>query len=808
VDLVDPNGAYTSIAIDSAGNPWIAYASGDLKIARYVGGGSGNGCSNSDWTCTAMESSSNLGQYSSIAFDSYGRPVVSYYNATGADLRIAKLDDRAGELLISPASGGRWGDSLSESHADMSSVSDTGNRDDADCIGGGTWTNGMLALSENVTQALTDAHCTGLTITIDTSQAVVGRTYRIILASNDNWRQDKGMWRGFSSYDQYATITISDSVMRAGKDNTPQFSNCTDTAWGCMTVKSSASDIGKYSSMAIDSEGRPWIAYLDSTNFNVEVSHYVGSGGTGCATSAWECTVVGTDASGPISIVIDSQDSPWLTYFNEAGGDIFSQSLRVYQYTGGSWSVKMDEPATNIVDAQLTFDQKGNPRLLYTDAGSGNITVAHYVGSGGSGCVASPAWTCVTVAVVSAGLGSFASITLDAAGIPWVSYTDGSSKTLSIAHYVGFGGTGCNVSSWTCASVDTSGSVGGYPSIAIDSSDKPWISYYDSSSFDLKVANYIGSGGNCGSGAWNCVSVYTSGIAGTYTSIAMDSIGNPWVSFRGAGLLVARYVTSGGNCGSGAWTCSTVDSTGGVGTYDKIAFDSTGSAWISYYDSTNSDLKVAKTHRPVTPISLNNLYRSRTNNAGQSFARHKLSPGASPNDSSGSCGSSISDYMGVCAWFQNNGQYDTVVAQANEAPTLTMAMRFNDNSKLPTIQWFGRSSYAPNTAGTAGDIVLEVYRYGSTNAWETVASDTSSSDCSAPSAGNCGLSGIPSGTPSDYFYNDGAGGYWVYCRLYQEPNTGGTITFKTDEFNAVRTESRLRHGQFFQDGVSRPLNWR
>jgi hypothetical protein len=54
---------------------------------------------------------------------------------------------------------------------------------------------------------------------------------------------------------------------------------------------------------------------------------------------------------------------------------------------------------------------------------------------------------------------------------------------------------------------------------------------------------------------------------------------------------------------------------------------------------------------------------------------------------------------------------------------------------------------------------------------------------------------------------NGGGGYWIYFRMYQEPNTGGTITFKTDQFKAARNEKRMRHGQFFQDEVKRVLNF-
>jgi PKD repeat protein len=144
---------------------------------------------------------------------------------------------------------------------------------------------------------------------------------------------------------------------------------------------------------------------------------------------------------------------------------------------------------------------------------------------------------------------------------------------------------------WETETVDLEGDVGSYNSIAIDSSGKPHISYYnyvpppdppDPPCGDpLKYARWTGSD-------WITQIVDSQGVVGTHTSIALDSYNKPHISYCDETNWRLKYATR----SSSRWSIESVDFWP-TGEHTSIALDSNNYPHIAYDDDHERAVKYA-----------------------------------------------------------------------------------------------------------------------------------------------------------------------------------------------------------------------
>lgn len=159
--------------------------------------------------------------------------------------------------------------------------------------------------------------------------------------------------------------------------------------------------------------------------------------------------------------------------------------------------------------------------------------------------------------------GQYTSLKIDLSGQVHISYF--ASNSLKYAKWDGI--------RWTTTTIDGGGVVGMWTSLALDSDGNPFISYYDSTNGDLKMAQWSGT-------AWSTQTVVSAGTVGNYTSIKLDSINHPFISFiAGTSVKLAHWDGS-------SWVIETVATTGAA--YTSLAFDIYGNPVLSYKANNNS----------------------------------------------------------------------------------------------------------------------------------------------------------------------------------------------------------------------------
>ena len=247
-----------------------------------------------------------------------------------------------------------------------------------------------------------------------------------------------------------------------------------DSAEWKIVIVDSEGDVGWYTSLVIFNDA-PRIAYYDRTHGGIKYAYCEET----CDDSAeWSFITVAVTGEIPtgleraISLAVDGSDIPSIAYYDVDGGKnlkyvVCSSSNCV---TGAVKSTAVESPNDVGQYPSIVLDD-GKPSISYYDVTSQNLG---FVSCVEGGCTASTLdWSEPTIVDSQGDTGSFSSLVLDSSGFFRVAYYELTSDALRYAFCI----SECtNSFNWVLTTVDNPG-AGKFASLAIDSADNPHMSY-------------------------------------------------------------------------------------------------------------------------------------------------------------------------------------------------------------------------------------------------------------------------------------------------------------------------------------------
>lgn len=364
-------------------------------------------------------------------------------------------------------------------------------------------------------------------------------------------------------------------------------SGCTEAkvtpAWSTV-VADSYGNVGEYSSIAIDSNGKAHIAYFDYLTDEHIGDSPVPFGNLKYASNVsgdWEAVTIFTGAGMLPRICIDNNDKVHIIHSKLGTSDLHSILDLLYTTNEtGSWeTVTIGSQVVKGADSSIAVDSSGKVHIsTRNEEGIGTTSEGS---RGGLRYItnATGEWTWTDVDK-SPTCGNDTDIAVDYNDKVHISYLD---KSEGLKYATNVNGL------WEIFNIDDEENVGWNTSIAIDSNNAVHISYSDPSPLiDPPGNGYLKYATNK-PGTWT-TKVIDDDNAGAFTGIAVDNQDN----------LHIAYCTTDGTGGrlmyisntSSSWVKEIADEEEvAVGTYCAIDVDSDGNPHISHYDYINQDVR-------------------------------------------------------------------------------------------------------------------------------------------------------------------------------------------------------------------------
>jgi hypothetical protein len=354
------------------------------------------------------------------------------------------------------------------------------------------------------------------------------------------------------------------------------------------TIDSDASDRGQYADIAVRQTAGAtatvetiYVSYYDAGTTSLMFTRSTDGGTTWMTPEEVDTPNVGQYSS----IAVDEDnDDVFITYYDTAGSLKYAYSTSNGDTT--TWaSAVIDNGAGNDVGqwASMTNDST-NLYVSYYDATQGDIKLAFDTNAGLRGGAFAGTVLDNTSPLDAAGgadnIGQYSSMSNDGAGNFYLTYYDTTNFDIKTIRYNGavFG------------PIDPTPVIAGpfsFTSTASQSgSNVVYVTYFDTANGDLGYSVTLNQGANWSDG-WV---VQPPTVVGEYSSSIVDWNGDLHVAFydqTNSRLMHGLF--------NGTWTIQTVDNSADVGKWTSIAaYEDT--IYIIYYDDTNNagDLKIAK----------------------------------------------------------------------------------------------------------------------------------------------------------------------------------------------------------------------
>ncbi len=248
-----------------------------------------------------------------------------------------------------------------------------------------------------------------------------------------------------------------------GPNDALKYAKWNGTAWETEYVENPADEVGWYSSLVLDDNNHPHISYIDVTNTRLKYAHWNGS--------VW---LIQLAASSPsvatqTDIALDSNGDPHICYSNYV-----SPTERHFYYAYWNDTFWITERIHGIPIRKsgqfCSIDIDSNDQAHFAFKFSGSYEHIKYAFWNGS------AWQAETVAPV----GNFPSLVLDSNDIPHIAYGGYGPE-----YAVKVGDT------WHTENAIESNSAS-FPNLALDTNEKPRICWYNSSDQKIFTSKTLG----------------------------------------------------------------------------------------------------------------------------------------------------------------------------------------------------------------------------------------------------------------------------------------------------------------------------